>query len=388
MSTGSVSAKSSGTRPALYLKLAIGLFVLAVVGVAAYMAIEPVRDLISSVRVEILSALGLGVVPVGAWLAVFVAVALMKRELLHPKWWRFWTASAVFVALLVGIMAFFEPVYGLLGRFTLGGDVALGGGAGSAIIGRPSFTGALRLVGVFVLGLVILSPRVARDVSLAAVLAGGVVIGGLLQRASARKPRRRQRPPVSATALGSDISTLPAETYSTSGAVAAMPETDVDDEPLPFPIVTGEPDNDGSAEEQTDEPEEADQETDDEPTLEEVVIPAEEETTEEGPAEALDEPVNGAAVAVTAAKFNRFWNEPQRSAVLDQRPPRIVTRQSSSPSRARPLPRRRRTPPRRPSRSSRSRPGPGRPWTSWKTPRRAPYLSRTYGRPPTRSSAR
>ena len=70
MSTGSVSAKSSGTRPALYLKLAIGLFVLAVVGVAAYLALEPVRDLISSVRVEILSALGLGVVPVGAWLAV------------------------------------------------------------------------------------------------------------------------------------------------------------------------------------------------------------------------------------------------------------------------------------------------------------------------------
>ena len=315
MSTGSVSAKSSGTRPALYLKLAIGLFVLAVVGVAAYMALEPVRDLISSVRVEILSALGLGVVPVGAWLAVFVAVALMKRELLHPKWWRFWIASAAFVALLVGIMAFFEPVYGLLGRFTLGGDVALGGGAGNTIIGRPSLTGALRLVGILVLGLVILSPRVARDVSLAAVLAAGVVVGGLLQRVSARKPRR-QRPSRAATALGSDISTLPVETYATSGTVTAMPETvaPVDDEPLPFPIVTNESDSGEPPEEDT---EEADEETDDGPIMEEVVIPAEEEIIEEGPAEAMDEPVNGVAT-VTAAKFNRFWNEPRQSAVLDQ----------------------------------------------------------------------
>ena len=83
MSTGSMSAKSSGTRPTFYFKLVIGLFILAVVAVTAYVALEPVRDLISSVRVEILSALGLGVVPVGAWLAVLAATALMKREWLH-----------------------------------------------------------------------------------------------------------------------------------------------------------------------------------------------------------------------------------------------------------------------------------------------------------------
>ena len=318
MSTGSMSAKSPGTRSAFYLKLAIGLFALAVVGVAAYLALEPVRDLISSVRIEILSALGLGVVPVGAWLAVFVAVALMKRDLLHPMWWRFWIASAAFVALLVGIMAFFEPVYGLLGRFTLGGDVALGGSVGNTIVGRPSLTGALRLVGILVLGLVILSPRVARDVSLAAVLAGGVVIGGLIQRITARKPRRRQRPPVSATALGSDISTLPAETYATSGTVTAIPETDVDDEPLPFLVVTGESDSDETSEEETGEPEEADDEDDDGPTMEEEVIAAEEEIIEEGPAEALDEPVNGAAGGVAAAKFNRFWNELPQPPVLEE----------------------------------------------------------------------
>ena len=314
MSTGSMSAKSSGTRPTAYFKLAAGLLVLAAVAVAAYLFLDPVR-------VEILSAVGLGVVPVGAWLAAFAAIVLLKREWLHPKWWRVWIASAAFVALIVGIMAFFEPVYGLLGRFTLGGDVSLGGGAGSTIIGRPSFTGGLRLVGIFVLGLVILSPRVARDVSLTVVLAFGVVIGGIVQRLSARKPRRRERTPTAATAFGSDISTLPAESYSTSGAVTAVPETDApaDDGPLPFPIVIGESGNSTPPEEETDEPDEADAETGDvEPIMEEVAIPAEEEALDEGPPTALDESVNGVAEAATPAKFNRFWNEPRQSPVLEE----------------------------------------------------------------------
>ncbi len=321
MSTGSMSAKSSGTRPTFYFKLAVGLFVLAVVGVAAYLVLEPVRDLLTSVRVETLSALGLGVVPVGAWLAVFAAIALLKREWLHPKWWRFWIASAALVALIVGTMAFFEPVYGLLGRFTLGGDVSLGGGAGNTIIGRASLTGVLRLIGVFVLGLVILSPRVARDISLTVGLAAGVVIGGIAQRLSTRKPRRRERASRATTAFGSGISTLPVETYSTSGSITATPETDApaDDGPLPFLVVTGEPAGDDPPEEETDEPGEADEETDGGPLLmEQVVIPAEEEVLEEDQPAALDEPVNGAAGAVTAAKFNRFWNEPRQSPVLDQ----------------------------------------------------------------------
>ena len=321
MSTGSMSAKSSGTRPTFYFKLAVGLFVLAVVGVAAYLVLEPVRDLLTSVRVEILSALGLGVVPVGAWLAVLAAAALLKRQWLHPEWWRLWIASAALVALIVGIMAFFEPVHGLLGRFTLGGDVSLGGGAGSTIIGRTSFTGVLRLIGIIVLGLVILSPRVARDVSFTAVLAAGVVIGGIAQRFSTKKPRRRERASTATTALGSGISTLPVETYSTSGSITAMPETDAstaDDEPLPFLVVTGESAGDDPPEEETDELGEVDAETDGETLMEEVVIPAEEEVLEEDKAAALDEPANGVAGTVTAAKFNRFWNEPRQSPVLDQ----------------------------------------------------------------------
>ena len=320
MSTGSMSAKSSGTRPTFYFKLAAGLFVLAVVGVAAYLVLEPVRDLLTSVRVEILSALGLGVVPVGAWLAAFAAIALLKREWLHPKWWRLWIASAALVALIVGIMAFFEPVYGLLGRFTLGGDVSLGGGAGNTIIGRTSFTGVLRLIGIIVLGLVILSPLVARDISLAVVLTAGVVIGGIAQRLSTRKPRRRERASRATTALGSGISTLPVETYSTSGSITAMPETDApaDDEPLPFLVVTGESAGDDPPEEETDELGEVDAETDGETLMEEVVIPAEEEVLEEDKAAALDEPANGVAGTVTAAKFNRFWNEPRQSPVLYQ----------------------------------------------------------------------
>ena len=343
MSTGSMSAKSSGARPTFYFKLAVGLFVLAVVAVAAYLVLEPLRALISSVRVEILSALGLGVVPVGAWLAAFAATALLKREWLHPKWWRFWIASAALVALMVGIMAFFEPVYGLLGRFTLGGDVSLGGEAGNTIIGLTSFTAVLRLTGIFVLGLVILSPRVARDISLTVVLAAGVVVGGITERLSTKKPRRRERASRANTALGGEASTLPSESYSTSGAITAMPDTHTparaDDEPLPFLVPTGEFGRDTPTEEEPgasgDEPDEADGEADGEPVMEEVVIPAdgetdgetlveevvvpvEEEVDEEGTAAALDEPADGVSGAVTAAKFNRFWNEPRQSPVLDQ----------------------------------------------------------------------
>ena len=85
------------------------------------------------------------------WGAAFIALAIMgiiiliwRRKIgwLFRKW-HYWLGIAAFVALVWGALAFFDR----------GGDIGL------AIIGSQSFVGALRLVGIFVVGFVLVAPR-------------------------------------------------------------------------------------------------------------------------------------------------------------------------------------------------------------------------------------
>ena len=125
-------------------------------GAAANWLGGPVASLYLWVQDGILSALGLGVLPVGLWLLVLVWASARRR-----RWFRRsnrWLGSAAFVAVGLAILSFFEADRGLLASFTMDGDVSLGGNAGSAIIGPGSWQGFLRVLGVLVVAAAITSP--------------------------------------------------------------------------------------------------------------------------------------------------------------------------------------------------------------------------------------
>ena len=294
MSAGSMSTNLPGirsrVRSSLYLKLVIGALV-AVFGVAvAYVVLEPVRDFFSSVRVEILTAIGLGVAPVGVWLAVFIGVLWARRS-----WFGYpnlWLGSVAFVALAIGTMGFFEPNEGALGWFTLEGDVSLGGKIGTAIIGSSSFTGVLRLIGVFVLGAAVVSPQLAKDVSVAgakatvyAYFVSIAAAGWLVRRLPMKRPQPSVRERPSNVGPGAEISARPIRKYSTGSSIPAMPEAYVSppvasEAPPSAPPDAGEEDADLGDDE---------------------VVGA--------PGEPVGVDVAEAEETATAGKFNRFWGE-------------------------------------------------------------------------------
>ena len=87
----------------------------------------------------------------------------------HRSWFRhpnLWLGSVALLAITLGVMDFFQPYRGALAKFTLDGDVSLGGNIGQAIVGPVAWLGVLRLVGIAVAGLAVTTPALAADSAL------------------------------------------------------------------------------------------------------------------------------------------------------------------------------------------------------------------------------
>ncbi len=114
---------------------------------------------VGSIEESVISQLGLGVVAVALWIAVFMLALFVHTSLFRH--YRLWLASPVFLAALLGFLSFFAPFQGPLAGFTLEGDVTLGGAVGYAIAGEVVWLGVLRVAAVFAVAVAIVSPRVA-----------------------------------------------------------------------------------------------------------------------------------------------------------------------------------------------------------------------------------
>ena len=163
--------------------------VIAVVA-AAFWFKEPMTETFRAAQEGTTAFLGLGMLPLGVWLGIFLAAMIFKPGLFRH--YRLWLASALLVALSMGALSLFRPLDGALSWFTLGGYVSLGGLVGEAIAGPVLWQQALRLGGLAVLALVIASPPLAAMSAIAigqlfasayvglALIAGG--IGSLFKR--------------------------------------------------------------------------------------------------------------------------------------------------------------------------------------------------------------
>ena len=126
---------------------------------------EGQSKVISEGRQSVLSTLGLGIIPATLWIACIILTATKK-----PKWMtakpKLWLISPGIVILTIGVFSYFEPHDGILGWFTQGSDHTLGGDLGDAIIGSPTWVGAVRLFGIFVAMIAIAAPVFAKNVAL------------------------------------------------------------------------------------------------------------------------------------------------------------------------------------------------------------------------------
>ncbi len=145
--------------------LVAGVVALSVVAGVVYWFRAPILDAITSARDATISALGLGIVPIVAWLAVFAFALGWQRGWFRR--YRLWLGSVVLLAAALGALAFFTPASGALSAFTLGGEVSLGGRAGQSVVGPTAWLGGLRLFAVTAIGVAVAAPLVAVAVAVA-----------------------------------------------------------------------------------------------------------------------------------------------------------------------------------------------------------------------------
>ncbi|MCY4530556.1 MAG: DNA translocase FtsK [Chloroflexi bacterium] len=141
-----------------YAKIAV-LLVLAAAAGAVYWNRESISLTATSLEEGVISRLGLGVVAVALWLVVFAFALFVNQSLFRH--YRLWLASPFLLAFLLGVLSFFAPFQGPLARFTLEGDITLGGTVGYAIAGEIVWLGVLRVAAVLAVAIAIASPGLA-----------------------------------------------------------------------------------------------------------------------------------------------------------------------------------------------------------------------------------
>lgn len=133
----------------------------AVAGLA-YWYREQIESAVITAWESVISTVGLGLVPVAAWVVVFGWALAYRRSWF--KHYRLWLGSAGYVIFALGFLGLFRPFDGPLAEFTADGDTTLGGGLGSAIVGSSAVLGILRALVVFVVATAIAAPRLTLDV--------------------------------------------------------------------------------------------------------------------------------------------------------------------------------------------------------------------------------
>ncbi len=142
----------------------VAVLIAAGAAAAAYFTRGTISDSTTSARDDVLSTVGLGIVPIALWMAIAAFAAIRERS-----WFRkpgLWLSSIGAVAIALGIFSFFQPFDGPFGWFSVYGQNTLGGNVGDAIIGAPTWVGALRLFGIFLVSVAAASPALAADVGL------------------------------------------------------------------------------------------------------------------------------------------------------------------------------------------------------------------------------
>ena len=174
------------------------------VAAAVFWFKEAITEAFWTAQERTTSSLGLGMMPLGIWAGVFLAVMMIKPSVFRH--YRYWLASALFVLLSMGVLSLFRPLDGPLAWFTLDGYVSLGGTIGEAIAGPVLWQQILRLGALAMVAVCVLSPAFA---ALLAIATGKLVTHGcigimLISRAVGGQFQRQKRDTESERDLSGD----------------------------------------------------------------------------------------------------------------------------------------------------------------------------------------
>ena len=169
---GGFQMPAAGT--ARFYALAAGGAALVAAGALSYVFRGQISGAAESAAGHVLWAAGLGVAPVGLWLAAFLAAAWMGRSPLSNL--RPWAAALALVLASVVAMSAFTTSYGSpLDPLTNRGEVSLGGGLAERATLGSAWLAALEAAALTALAVAIISPALAK--------AGALRMGALGRRA-------------------------------------------------------------------------------------------------------------------------------------------------------------------------------------------------------------
>ncbi len=168
-----------------YGRIAMFVLLAAAMG-AAYWRRDSLSLTAASGQEGIISLLGLGIIPVALWIGAFGFALFVHQPLFRH--YRLWFASPFFLAFLLGALSFFAPFQGPFARFTLEGEVTLGGAVGYAIAGETVWLGVLRVAIALAVAVAIAFPPIAAiglqglwkamlGIYILAMSAGGAIAG-------------------------------------------------------------------------------------------------------------------------------------------------------------------------------------------------------------------
>ncbi len=150
---------------------------LGTAGALAYIFRDTLGDAYSSVEKAVVTAVGLGVVPLGLWVVPFLSVFVLR-----PAWianLRAWSSTlALALAALVAMSAFETGFDSPLEVFTRGGEVSLGGDIAVDVTGGASWLAWSITAGFVILaGLIVIPAFIVDSASRVGVLGGRISLG-------------------------------------------------------------------------------------------------------------------------------------------------------------------------------------------------------------------
>jgi len=139
----------------------------------------------------LLGLFGIGLALIVVFLAIVIWIFVSGRFSLFTRYWKWWLGGIPLAFAAWGLSAFFSPGSGIVSEATLGGKI------GKSIIGDSYAIGALRLVGLIILGILFIAPRLVWRVIKA--IAKGIgklfqLIWQAISQASQRTPKVKPEP--------------------------------------------------------------------------------------------------------------------------------------------------------------------------------------------------
>lgn len=135
--------------------------------ITVYWLRYPLSETYLSGQKEVLSALGLTILPSVFWTVSFAWAIALRRNWLRK--FNYWLGTFILLPTIAGSLAFFQPNEGILELFTVDRESVLGGDLGRFVAGTNPWTGTARVLGLFIVSVWMAFPSQSTTIALSII---------------------------------------------------------------------------------------------------------------------------------------------------------------------------------------------------------------------------